>query len=347
MPNFNFLTTHVGSTPHIDARALNEHLINQLDIPAWLQLPRRSFRENIYTQFAPSLPGLQVDEIREKAVVHIGPDFDEGLAAFYELIIADDVEKFGLKEDFAQGFFLFTDTLSRHAPTWCKGQVMGPISFGLTITDQNLRACLYNEAMPDVLVKNTSMNARWQINQLKPVCENVIMFIDEPYMASFGSAFVSLSREDAISWMGEVYDAVHAEGALAGTHCCGNTDWGLLLNTKVDILNLDALNFIENLALYPVELRNFLDRSGSMCWGLIPNDERIYNETALTLADRLRAGIKLICEKAAARGVIIKPEEFFTRSLIAPACGLGSTNIPTAEKVYEVLQETGKILQNS
>jgi hypothetical protein len=353
MTDFNFLTTHVGSAPHTEALALNKHLVDVLDIPAWLQLPRRSFRENIYTQFAPTLPGLQVDEEREKAIIHIGPDFDEGLAAFYELIIADDVEAFGLKEDYAQGFFLFKDALAQKStqlssPTaWCKGQVMGPISFGLTITDQTLRACLYHEAMPDVLVKNAVMNSRWQIQQLKPLAQNMIMFVDEPYMASFGSAYVNLSREQAIGWMDEVYDAIHAEGALAGTHCCGNTDWAVLLGTKVDILNLDALNFIENLALYPVELRNFLNRGGSVCWGLIPNDERIYHETALSLADRLRAGIKLICEKAAARGVTIHPEEFSTRSLVAPACGLGSTNIPTAEKVYEVLQETGQILQNS
>ncbi len=345
MTNFHFTTTHVGSIPHTEAANLTDRIINTLDAPAWFQLPRRSFKENIYTQFAPTLPGVTIDMEHEKATIHIGADFDEQLAVFYEPIIADDVERFGLKSDYAQGFFLLKDALTHKKAAWCKGQVMGPISFGLTITDQTLRACLYNEAMPDVLVKNASMNARWQVRQLKTVCENVILFVDEPYMASFGSAFVSLSREDAIGWMDEVYDAVHAEGAIAGTHCCGNTDWGLLLNTKVDILNLDALNFIENLALYPQELRNFLDRGGAICWGLIPNDERILNETALSLADRLRAGIKLICEKAASRGVTIHPDEFATRSLIAPACGLGSTTIEIAERVLNAIPETSNILK--
>ncbi len=43
MPNFNFLTTHVGSVPHKDPVALTHRLAGLLDIPAWLQLPRRNY----------------------------------------------------------------------------------------------------------------------------------------------------------------------------------------------------------------------------------------------------------------------------------------------------------------
>jgi hypothetical protein len=77
----------------------------------------------------------------------------------------------------------------------------------------------------------------------------------------------------------------------------------------------------------------------------VPNNEQIFNESPLGLADRLRNGIKLIVEKAAARGVTIKADEFANRSLIAPACGLGSTSIEVADRVFEVLAETGKILK--
>jgi hypothetical protein len=119
-----------------------------------------------------------------------------------------------------------------------------------------------------------------------------------------------------------------------------------LLSTKVDILNLDAYGFIENLALYPVELREFLDRGGSVCWGIVPNNEEILQVTATGLAQRLREGIKMIYEKAASRGISIKPEEFSRRSLIAPACGLGSTSVEIADRVFDVLSKTGKILQS-
>ena len=341
-----FLTTHVGSVPHKDPVDLTHRLASKLDIPCWLQLPRRHYLENIYTQYAATLPGAVVDAEKEKAIMRTdSADFDAQLEIFYQSVLDDNLAHFALTRDCALGFFTLLDELKSQPAAWVKGQVMGPISFGLTVTDQNLRASLYNEVMADALVKNMSMNSRWQVRQLKTVAENVILFVDEPYMASFGSAFVSLSREQALAYMDEVYDAVHAEGARVGVHCCGNTDWGLLLDSQADILNLDAYSFLDNLALYPTELRLFLDRGGAVCWGLIPNEERIHAETPASLAARLRAGFRLIREKAASRGVAIVPDELASHSLLAPACGLGSTTIAIAEKVFDVLAETGEILK--
>jgi hypothetical protein len=347
MPPFHFLTTHVGSVPHKDPVELTARLSSLLDIPCWLQLPRRNYLENIYTQYAATLPGAVVDAKKEKAVMHTdGANFDSQLEIFYQSVIDDNLDDFALTPDCALGFFALLDELKSKPAAWVKGQVMGPISFGLTVTDQDLRASLYNETLADALVKNMSMNARWQVRQLRTVGENVILFVDEPYMASFGSAFISLSRKQALDYMNEVYDAVHSEGALVGVHCCGNTDWGLLLDSRADILNLDAYSFLDNLALYPIELRLFLNRGGAVCWGLIPNDERIYTETPRSLADRLRAGFKLIVDKAASRGVTITADELATRSLLAPACGLGSTTVEIAEHVFDVLKETAVFLKS-
>ncbi|MCK4416880.1 MAG: hypothetical protein KAV99_01780 [Candidatus Latescibacteria bacterium] len=60
-------------------------------------------------------------------------------------------------------------------------------------------------------------------------------------MAGFGSSvFVSIHEEDTLNDLGEVIDAIHAEGGLAGTHCCGNTDWALLL--KKAFLNPEEIS---------------------------------------------------------------------------------------------------------
>jgi hypothetical protein len=346
MTNFHFLTTHVGSVPHVDPLAITHRIASLLDIPCWLQLPRRHYLENIYTQYAATLPGAVVDAQKEKAVMRTdAADFDAQLEAFYQSVIDDDLNHFALTPDCALGFFALLDALKPKPAAWVKGQVMGPISFGLTVTDQDLRASLYNEILADALVKNMSMNARWQIQQLKTVGENIIMFVDEPYMASFGSAFISLSREQALGYMNEVYDAVHAEGALVGVHCCGNTDWGLLLDSKADILNLDAFSFLENLALYPSELRVFLDRGGAVCWGIVPNDEKIRNESPASLAKRMREGLQRVHEKAAARGVRITSDELAARSLISPVCGLGSTTVELAEEAFDKTAALSEILK--
>ena len=341
----HFLTTTVGSFPHREDATLCQRLAATLDIPTWPQLPRRTFYENMYVQYTAALPGIVVDEAHEKVFFHTNGDLTAALETFYTHYLEDDVAAFGLTSPYAACFDSMLVALSNTPGDWAKGQVTGPISVGLTITDQDLRASLYNDMLADALVKNAAMNARWQAQQLRAVRPNAIIFVDEPYLASFGSAYISLEREQVITMLNEVYDAIHQEGALAGTHCCGNTDWGMLMSTSIDIINLDAYGYLDSLALYPHELRAFLDRGGVVAWGLIPNTDTIYKVTPAGLADRLRQGLTLIEDKARGRGVTITAAELSTRSLIAPACGLGPTTVEIAERVLEVLIETGKLLK--
>jgi len=341
----NYLTTLIGSVPYTDTADTCERILATLDIPIWPQMVRLSFHENMYTQYGAALPGVVIDDEKAKITLNTTGDLTPALEAFYAHFLEDDLDYFGLPDDSAVGFYTMLEKLSQTPGDWVKGQVTGPVSMGLTITDQNLRASLYDDMLSDTLVKNTAMNARWQIRKLKTVRPNVIIFVDEPYMASFGSAYISLDRLQVVAMLDEVFEAIHAEGGLAGVHCCANTDWSVLLATQVDILNLDAYGYLANLALYPAELRKFLDRNGVIAWGIVPNNPSIYTVTSQGLAAQLRDGFDLICEKAAARGVEIAPEEFSTGSLVTPACGLGPTTPEVADQVLPVLAQTGMIIR--
>jgi hypothetical protein len=164
-------------------------------------------------------------------------------------------------------------------------------------------------------------------------------------MAAFGSAYISLTREQAVAMLDEVFAAIHQEGAVAGVHCCANTDWSVLLATSVDVLNLDAYGYVENLALYPAELRAFLDRGGLIAWGIVPNNGDIMSQTAEKLAQRLWQGLELVAGKAQARGIDIRAEELGARSLITTSCGLGPTTVPIAERALETLAQMGALLR--
>jgi methionine synthase II (cobalamin-independent) len=340
-----FWTTHLGSLPHTSLKGIPEKLIELLDIPAWPQLPKRSFRESMYVQYGAGLPNVIVDEEKGKIIIDTASDLTGPLESFYARYLADDVDSFALRPEDAEGFYALLDALRRTQSPWLKGQVTGPISFGLTVTDQDLRSVLYHDMLGDVIVKQMAMNARWQAQQLLDVRPHALIFVDEPYLASYGSAFVSLEREQTIAMLDEVFDAIHAEGAVAGVHCCGNTDWALLMATHVDVLNLDAYNFLDTLALYPEALRAFLDRGGVVAWGVVPNTEVILNDTPESIVRRLQNGIELICQKAAAREIEIDPAEFFDRSLIAPACGLGPTTVEVAERALGMLRPVAEILR--
>ena len=341
----HFWTTLMGSIPYTECGEICQQMAATIQIPAWPQLPRRSFRENMYIQYSPALPAIVVDPRKEKISFDTQKDISPALEAFYGRYLAGDVDSFGLLPDYAAGFDAMLAVMRSIPGEWAKGQVTGPISFGLTVTDQNLRASLYDETLADVIVKNIAMNARWQIRQMHRVRPQVIIFVDEPYLASFGSAYISLSREQVIALLNEVFAAIHAEGALAGVHCCGNTDWSVLLATEVDILNLDAFNYLENLSLYTPKLSQFIERGGVVAWGIVPTGEEIQQMNAVSLAQRLRDGLKTIHQKSLARGTPISLDEWASHSLVTTSCGLGSIGIEIAQKAMDLVVETGGILQ--
>ncbi len=331
-----FPSTVVGSFPHIDARPLCETLVGMLDIPAWPQLPRRSFLENMYVQFSAPLPCIHLDPAAGKIHFDTTGDLSEALIPFYERYLAEDIDAFALPPEYAAGFNTMLEVLRDRPGEWVKGQVTGPISFGLTVTDQDLRASLYHEALLDVIVKNLAMNARWQVRELRKVRPNVMLSVDEPYLASFGSAFVSLEREDVIRMLEEIFAAIHQEGALAAIHCCANTDWSLLLATNVDVLNPDAYGYMQQLTLYPEEIDAFLERGGLFAWGIVPNNEEIEQATPESLVSILHQGMEAILDKAHARG-LRHMGKLTTNGLITPSCGLGSATVEISDRALEML----------
>ncbi|MEN8172276.1 MAG: hypothetical protein ABFS03_05290, partial [Chloroflexota bacterium] len=189
-----FLTTMIGSFPHVESAPLCRQISEKLDIPIWPQLSRRDFRESMYIQYSSALPRVVLNETDQKITFDTIGDLTPELEIFYTKFLADDLDAFALDPAYAEGFYTMLEQLAGMPGDWVKGHVTGPISFGLTVVDQDLRSVLYNDMLADTLVKNMAMNARWQVRQLKKLRPNVIIFVDEPYMASFGSAFISLSR---------------------------------------------------------------------------------------------------------------------------------------------------------
>jgi hypothetical protein len=140
------------------------------------------------------------------------------------------------------------------------------------------------------------LKARWlekKYNDLFPGIPTIILF-DEPSLSSFGSAFSGLNREDVVRSLNECFDAVKG---LKGTHCCGNTDWSVLLSTHLDILSFDAYDYLETLSLYPKDLKAFLQRGGILAWGIVPTSEAVLKEDAQSLVKRFKEGLERLSKK--------------------------------------------------
>jgi len=211
---FGCLPTTIGTVPQTDPSEACAEVIRYLkDIPAWPQLHQRSFLENMYVQFSEGFPGLVIEG--DKIYVDSSQDLNPSLERLYTAYLENDFQKYSISPDYAAGLHAFAKL--NISPRAVKGQITGPVTWGLTITDKEGKAIIWDDTLSDAVAKMTRLRAAWEEYFLKQVCPNTIIFVDEPYMQSYGSStLVGLSREKVISLLEEVFGGING---IKGVHC--------------------------------------------------------------------------------------------------------------------------------
>jgi hypothetical protein len=341
------LATAIGSLPHADAAQAVRIVLNHIpDAPIWPQLPANGLNEQMEVQYSEGMPRVVIDREKERMYIDTSGDTSTDLAAFYESYLSEDPDSFRITEEFSKGIPAMLAALEG-APgprRFVKVQTTGPISFGLTIVDENKRAIFYNEEFVDVVVKALAMKCRWQIRKFKEHAEGVICFVDEPILSAFGSStYVSVTRDDVVAKLGEVIEAIHEEGALAGVHCCGNTEWPILMDAGADIVNFDAFDYGETIALYPEAVKRHLEAGKALAWGIVPtNSAKIRASTPESLVAKFTALVDHLARTAG-----ISKELILRQALITPSCGTGSLPVEDAERVFMVLRAVSAELRTT
>jgi len=176
------------------------------------------------------------------------------------------------------------------------------------------------------------MKCRWQIRKFKPFAEKVLCFIDEPILSAFGSStYVSVTRDNVVSLLTEMIEAVHSDGGIAGIHCCGNTEWSLLIDAGVDMVNFDAFGYGETILMYADAIKKHLERGGTLAWGIVPTSPKIREQSIEGLSQKLEA----LMDKLAAKG--IDKKLIIDSAVLTPACGTGSLGPADSEQVFDTL----------
>jgi len=330
------LATAIGSMPHPNPEAACRVILDSIpEIPIWPQLPATDFRESMEIQYSEGLPGAVLDPAGGKMHFGTGGDITSELEKFYENYMAENLDHFKISPAFSRGIYEMERILTSRKPAglrYFKNHVTGPITVGLGRTDENKRAIYYNEMMRDVVVKGTEMKARWLLRRFKRLGVPQICFIDEPILSAFGSStYVSVQRSDVVQYLREVIAAVHKEGGLAGIHCCGNTEWTILVDAGADVISFDAFDYGETIAYYPGPMREFLERGGVLAWGIVPTSAKIAAETPESLLCRLRSAVDNLAGKGVPNALI------WDRCLVTPSCGTGSLPVDLAERVFSHL----------
>lgn len=346
-----FLATGIGSMPFEDPEyAVDVSLSKLSEAPIWPQLPRLGLNEQMEIQYSEGLPCIVIDREKKRVFFNTSGDYSERFAGFYETYLAamdpeagsGDCSAMVISPEFSKGIYALEKRLQtgKSKLPFIKVQTTGPCSFALTIVDENKRAIYYNDEFRDMIVKALAMKCRWQIQKFQPFAEKIICFIDEPILSAFGSStYVSVKREDVVAHLSEVIEAVHSDNGIAGIHCCGNTEWSILIDAGVDIVNFDAFGFGETIAMYSESVKNHLQRGGALAWGIVPTSTAIREQSVQSLT----ALMEKMMDNLASKG--IDKQLIAEQAIITPSCGTGSMDPADAEKVFETTAALSKTMK--
>ncbi len=344
-PTFNCVATGIGSLPLSDPeRAAALSLRYVPEAPFWPQLPQRDFREHMDGQYSETLPGMKIDAVKKRFSFDTAGDLTPELEKFFGRYIEKDYGYFRITEEYAAGFYAMLRLLEKGVPgqaRFLKGHITGPLTAGISFRDEKGKDIIHNDVIFDAVVKGLAMKAAWQIGELGRFGRPVIIFIDEPAMESLGSAFSAVSAEVVAERLNEIIDVIHERGGIAGIHCCGNADWPVLFNTRIDIVNFDAFGYLEKVMLYPADIKKFMERGGALAWGIVPTGAFTGAETADMLMGRLDGGMKRLEQQGILRSTILR------QSLITPSCGMGSVTPEKSESILKLLREVSDRMQKT
>ncbi|PIU19092.1 MAG: hypothetical protein COT16_00155 [Elusimicrobia bacterium CG08_land_8_20_14_0_20_44_26] len=315
----------IGSLPFTDIdTAVN--FSAGFDIPFWPQLPKRTYLENMYIQYAEGLPFADIDAEKQNIYFKLENPDEKELENFYEKILNEDMDYFAISKERAAGLHAIID--SPLPVKKIKGQIVGPASFGLTVTDENKKAVFYHDVFKEMLVKALTLKARWMIRELKKSYEEVYLFVDEPYLSQIGSAFVTLDPEEVKTFLKEMLDEIN-KVAVSGIHCCGETDWTLLLELPFKILSFDSYNY--SLLPFAGKLNGFMENGGKILFGAVPAEKIISELTADKIKEKLVSEIEGLVKAGVRRELLMK------NMMLSPSCGLATLTPELAVRAMDTL----------
>lgn len=324
----NLLTTAMAVMPHRDVdRAMDMAL--SMDIPFWPQLPRLDYHEDMYVQASEHFPGMLLD-LENRTLRFSFEKFTRELEE--TLAHMDEPAYFDISDRFSVVYrrYMALDLSKRPA---IRGQLEGPVSFGLNVLDQDDRPVLFDDTVRPFLFEFMAKRINVQLARLKAKNPHAFMYVDEPGLQFLFSGLAGYGDQAAKKDLDLFFSMIDRP---RGIHLCGNPDWDFLLGLDLDILSLDVFTNGEVFSSYARGIRRFLDRGATLVWGIVPTNFEPFSREG---QDTLEARLLKIWDALGKAGVDL--ERLRSRSLISPAtcCLVNPDQEVTVEKAFRVVKE--------
>ncbi len=307
----NCKTTAMGIMPHRNVeRALK--LALDLDVPYWPQLPNLGYYEDMYAQASEHFPGVTVD-VLNKHISFSSRQFEDELAD-YSTEMADPA-LFSLNEAHSVVYHRFLrEDLARYAAI--RGQVIGPVSYGFKVMDENNMPVIYSDQVRPLLFDFIARKVNAQYHELAAKNPHAFVWLDEP---GLGWVFSGLSGFSDVRAKEEYDDFLKALDGPPALHLCASVNLPYLLSLGMAVLSFDAFQMDVMPKGYAQSVAGYLAGGGIISWGIVPTDSlSLSSETPETLTDRLLKYWEVVSANSDVPAPLIAKQ-----SLIAPArCSL-------------------------
>ena len=346
-------TTAMGIMPHRDVEQALE-LALSLDIPFWPQLPKVSLYEDMYVQASQNFPGIAIDFDKERLSFDTAR-FEQELDGYF--VKMDVPETFALTAEYSTVFHKF---LSKELQGYkaVRGQVIGPVSFGFKVLDENLKPVIYNDVARTILFDFIQKKANIQYRELKERNPNAFVWLDEP---GLGYVFSGLSGYNEQQAKEDYHNFVQGLEGPKGLHLCAEVNLPYLLELGVEILSFDAYQIGFMPKEYAGSVAEFIKSGGVISWGIVPTESTVLaTQTPETLAAILSDYWEVISESTG-----LSLNQIAMQALVAPArcclsdigqvtpvskkaseCPVSSIEEGLVEKAFAFLPELSRILKD-
>ncbi len=281
MPGFigsikdNYLATGSGILPFQDAQRALSFVFDHYEyqIPFWFSLPNRSFFEKDVVRFCDNLPGFKVDEFQKKAWIDTRcPGFEAALEECVTRCMALDAGYFAFSQQNSPSLYLLSQRLmGMNWQGWVKFQVLGPLSAGVGLCDENGKPLIFHEELGELVPLVLSLKTAWLIRQFRAnVKTKMIVVIDE---SSICLSAMELPLEEIIERLNSLIEVIHDNEALCALRISNVKDCVFTQRLSIDLLHFDVCGNFEVLAEFEKALASFLKRGGVPILGCVPVEQ--------------------------------------------------------------------------
>ena len=304
--------TSVGSLPHADRDAAVDFVLDRTpELPAAPTVPRLEPLEQMIPQAAWGIGGLVID--------------DDGTISIPEPDLIDPtvpLDDPGLTGAPFATWRLFLDRIAgREDPV--KLQLAGPLTLGLTLIQAGLlpdrafavAAAAVGQRARDLLdlAERTSPGTPW------------LVVFDEPGLVGGLRPELELSPDGVIDLLSGALAAVEGR-AFTGVHCCGPTDWRLVLQAGPDLVSLPVGADVTPAA---GAMASFLERGGWIAWGAVATNEPLGEHPSRSWRQLSGQWCELV--QNACDPVLLRRQ-----ALVTPACGLALHDESQTDHVFDI-----------